>query len=1054
MKRLDLQKEREATRRALHNAQRAVVFNALVIIGLAVLAIWIARMAQRNAETARTKALEAFQAENRAQQELGKAHLSQARAERLSRAPGRRQRALDALKAAAQIRHDAAQRDEAVASLASYDLAGTLLWQRAPVLYAVPSFSGDFSVYVVGGSRNEITRVRTKDREVLTRISVDDGDYGGLGLSPDGQWICAYFTSHKWRFWEAKTGRLVREISVPMFRDYALTPSFSQDSRWFVMCLKTNAVLMVNLEDDSQRVIETDAMPTVAVLDPAGQRLGMAMGTRLAIRGFGPTTNTVRQEFSAAVQSLAWHPDGERLAVALANGDVMLLDLRTGVVLRLQGHSVNATFVQFHPLGEILVSASWDGTTRFWDASTGRMLFLTREGIALGFDRQGSQLAFLREGSGFGIWQVDVPLGFAKVTFPLKHSGKMVAVNFHPKGRHLAAGDLEEWYLADLETRRVTHRQKFHRLRSVQFSPTGEELACSGGDGLKVYHCAWSPAAVSLSPAAIGSGLAEEQGWERASFSLDGKHLVVVGPDKGYVIQTETLQPEFRFGQDHQLLAFTAISPDNRWVAASAWKSLGVCLWDRATPTNHLRLIPESSFVDFDPAGRRLVTSNHRGYQLWNAPDWKLHRRHDEDTGSYAPGPARFSPGGDRLAVAPQRNVILLVEPESGEVTLRLQSPEEVNLSWLDFSQDGRKLAAATEQNEVHIWDLDRIQNALTELGLATKPSPGRPATPTSPILAASARFDSSSSTMVISLILGGMVLAVLLGVRSIFHQRQQMRNYLRIEELAEDQNQNLLAAELELQQGQKMKALGTLAAGVAHDFNNLLSVISLANGFLKRGVAWQPDLAEESEAIDRAVNQGRQVVQSMLGYSRTEAAGAPEVVNLCEVVEDSVGLLGQQFLSGIRLTMELDRRVPAISASRSRLEQILLNLIVNASEAMDGHGRLAIQVHERSSSELEASVLRPTEAARYVELRVQDDGPGIAPEVRERIFDPFFTTKNRSARQGTGLGLSTIYTLAGQEGYGIDVESVPGRGACFRIWLPVKDAACHSPTPQTGTPG
>ncbi len=280
------------------------------------------------------------------------------------------------------------------------------------------------------------------------------------------------------------------------------------------------------------------------------------------------------------------------------------------------------------------------------------------------------------------------------------------------------------------------------------------------------------------------------------------------------------------------------------------------------------------------------------------------------------------------------------------------------------------------------------------------------------------------------------------------------MQNYVRIEELAEEQNRNLLAAELELQQGQKMKALGTLAAGVAHDFNNLLSVISLSNGFLKRGVTGQPDLTEESEAIDKAVGQGRKVVESMLGYSRSETADKRAVINPCEVVEDSVGLLGQQFLSGIRLTMELDRRSPRIEVSKGRLEQILLNLIVNASEAMGGHGKLIINVRERSRGELRASVLMPAEAERYVELRVQDDGPGIAPEVRDRIFDPFFTTKNRGARQGTGLGLSTIYTLAEQEGYGIDVESSPGRGACFRIWLPVQEAARHSPSPQPRATG
>jgi signal transduction histidine kinase len=615
----------------------------------------------------------------------------------------------------------------------------------------------------------------------------------------------------------------------------------------------------------------------------------------------------------------------------------------------------------------------------------------------------------------------------------------MITADFHPDGRHVVCGDEEEWYLGDTMTGRILHREPSPRLRSVLFSRGGDHIIRSGGAGLAAVRCEIAHANVSLSPIQLDPRVSSQRWLERAVFSPDGKYLLAVGADKGFVLDGNSLRPEFEFGQGYDLLAFAAISPDARWVVASTWKGVGVCVWNRETQTFLRSLIRESSHVDFDPSGRWLATSNHRGFQLWRTEDWTLHRTSEVDTGSYTPGPARFCPRGSLLAVAPGRNTIHLVEPESGKIALSLLSPDAINLTWLAFSRDGAQLAAATEQSDVHIWNLANIRTALQSLSLESEKVFSEMSTSTRTFNGPTA--GTPSGRLAIGLIVGGMLLAVFFGVYSLVQQHRQMRNYVHIEELAEEQNHHLIAAELELQQSQKMKALGTLAAGVAHDFNNLLSVISLSNGFLKRGVRQDTSLAEETEAIDKAVKQGRQVVESMLGYSRGDQDSVPQSINLCELVEDSVGLLGQQFLSGIRLTMELDRRAPCVKARKGRLEQILLNLIVNAGEAMGAGGRLDIRVAARHRSELRTCVLAPAESPGYVELVVRDDGPGIAPDVLNRVFEPFFSTKTRGARQGTGLGLSMVYTLSSQEGYGVDVESTPGKGACFWIVIPTAPA-------------
>jgi signal transduction histidine kinase len=267
---------------------------------------------------------------------------------------------------------------------------------------------------------------------------------------------------------------------------------------------------------------------------------------------------------------------------------------------------------------------------------------------------------------------------------------------------------------------------------------------------------------------------------------------------------------------------------------------------------------------------------------------------------------------------------------------------------------------------------------------------------------------------------------------------RQWLRDYAEVENLVVNREQELKAAQQEILLSQKMKALGTLAAGVAHDFNNLLSVVRMANKSIHREANGQPEVLEGTNDIEEAVMEGKRLVQSMLGYSRN-SAGPLGPYELSGVVEDTVALLTRQFLSGIELALDLDPAVPATIGSRGRLRQILLNLIVNASEAMNGHGTLRIGLKMGAPLTDGVLFLRPEPAASYAHLTVADSGPGVPPEILPRVFEPFFTTKNSGEQRGTGLGLSLVYALAEQEGMGIQVESMPGQGAVFHLFIPLR---------------
>jgi hypothetical protein len=287
-----------------------------------------------------------------------------------------------------------------------------------------------------------------------------------------------------------------------------------------------------------------------------------------------------------------------------------------------------------------------------------------------------------------------------------------------------------------------------------------------------------------------------------------------------------------------------------------------------------------------------------------------------------------------------------------------------------------------------------------------------------------------------IAVVLVGVTLAVLSGFFVLQRHRRLMEGYGRIEEQMAERNRELDRAKAEILHSQKMKALGTLAAGIAHDFNNLLSVIRMSNKLIGRVTQVSAEVQENVAEIELAVQQGKHVVHSMLGYSREEReTRGPFAV--AEVVEDTLALLTKQFLSGIRLTLELAPDTPKVSVSRGRIEQIILNLVVNAAEAMQGNGNLRLSV-KRATPLAEEFVLRPRNASRYVEFTVSDSGPGIDSVIHDRIFEPFFTTKNTSSSPGTGLGLSMVYSIAEQDGLGITLETAPGLGATFRITIPV----------------
>ncbi|HSO33081.1 MAG TPA: PAS domain S-box protein [Labilithrix sp.] len=257
-----------------------------------------------------------------------------------------------------------------------------------------------------------------------------------------------------------------------------------------------------------------------------------------------------------------------------------------------------------------------------------------------------------------------------------------------------------------------------------------------------------------------------------------------------------------------------------------------------------------------------------------------------------------------------------------------------------------------------------------------------------------------------------------------------------------------LRSTEEQFRQAQKMEAVGRLAGGVAHDFNNLLSVVlsysSLAVADLKQGDPLRDDMRE----IQAAGERGTALTRQLLAFSRQQVL-QPRVIDVSEIVDGMRSMLGRLLGEDVDLSVVRGSDIGRVHADPGQIEQVVMNLAVNARDAMPDGGSLTISL---ANVELDGASSAPEGAAPgpYVSVTVRDNGTGMDAATRARIFEPFFTTKEPG--KGTGLGLATVFGIMNQSGGYVGVESSPGQGSAFTVYLPRTDQAVDAPS-SAGVP-
>jgi signal transduction histidine kinase len=1050
LSREELQQQREQIRRSFLRANTAVAIILVAVLGLAMAAVFEALRAGRHSRRAEA-------AEQDGREKLWRSYLTQARAGRLSGLMGRRSEGLETIRAAASIRPALELRNEALACFALTDLEEDGPRRPYPAGTRVFAFDGSRERFALAATNGTVSvRSFANNTEIFSARGVDAGMrvrrvVHAAQLSRDGRYVAARFFGGTLLVWDLTNAQPVFTNSLNILKNVFSRPEFVDGGRLIAFAdAERGRLSLFDLaaghEVELGRRIDAHAP---FAFQPGQKVVAIGEGRDIILWDWkkGQALRTFRND--AIVLGLAWDAEGRRLACAGRFADVTLWDTKTGDSRLLSGHGTSVGNLTFSHDGTMLLTSSFDGLTRLWDTERGRLLCSTERGYGLAFSSDDGRIFFEEPARTVGAWRVNHSPIYRTLLAPEMRDQNVLNQDLSADGRWLVWGRLGELWLWDLTSSKPPLVEAIDGLQSVGFHPQKPGLFICRAQSMEMR-----PIEETGPDATVAARLGEAQRVRlpprvlprEFALSADGRTIVIqVLRRRIFVVDLEQpgkfvfLDPQFSNlgvqGPGSQTGAGRmALSPDGRWLA-TGFGQLRVPspqVWDARTGKLVQALPTGFSTVAFSSDGKWLLTGSATEYALWSVGDWRAMWRVPREGSSLVPGAAAFTREGALIAVASSRHRVQLLDRATGSELASLISPDPLSVNGLRLKGDGSFLAVATPQGLFQFWDLQAARHELATLNLDWAPlSVAR-----NPALTTSAPQFWPGTLGVIGIGLAVVVAIVVVVLFVLRRHRQLIEDFARTETLAVRRDRQLEMARVELMHSQKMKALGTLAAGIAHDFNNLLSVVRMSNKLIAREVPGNAEVSENVAAIEQAVQQGKHVVRSMLGYSR-EAPDDGSPQDGIEVVEETVALLSKEFLSGIQLTLEFDRQTPRVSVSRGRLEQILLNLLVNAAEAMAGQGKLTISVGAVTAASNGTCVLRPKPAERYIQLTVADSGGGIPPEILPRIFEPFFTTKVSGTNRGTGLGLSMVYTIAEQEGLGLGVET-SGKGTAFRVVIPV----------------
>ncbi len=714
---------------------------ALALLFGVVASMWQAVRATHFKELAEGETKRATRAETEAKEKLWTSYLAQARAGRLSGEVGRRTDSLAALAAAAQMRVSLELRNEAIACLALTDLGPPTMLRPANATnnFEVVACDGNLGRCAVRHESGSLTVERVRDGAVLAELTTPFWGHPNTSMefSHDGHYLRANFavgpgTGCVW-LWDLNAANASARTNFPALRDSPHAAAFSPDSRTLTVAGLDGVIHFFDLATGAESP-PLNVGVTAYRIDwaPSGRFLAVTFQRSVQIWQADSGQQLTKVSHVADIVSADWHPDSRRLALGDINGGLFLWDTQTGLKHILAGHSQYVSRVAFDPQGDLLVSRSWDSTSKFWDTTTGQWLFGTQQGNADQFSRDGRRLSFLRQGGAVGVWNIVRSDCFCMIKGPTLDEPHLQGVDVSGNGQWLVFGEARGWHLWDVRDARELASVPSQEGAGPLFAHDGKSVFTRSGERILRWPLNWEEDPADSGSSGVGLrnrprvrvGLPQvvfsnaHRDFQNISLSNDGELLAVAGQTVSFVIGLKNPSHPVEFSRGLRQ-SRVSVSPDHRWLAAGAFAASGVTLWDLHTGAFVRQLVTnENAQVAFSPDGRTLLTATEKEYCFWNTDSWQVRRRAPLELANSSGGPIAFSRDGKLLALAPALQQVLLLDPGTGEELARLTSPQPRNLSALALSADGGQLAGATLDGVVHLWDLHSLHRELAALNL------------------------------------------------------------------------------------------------------------------------------------------------------------------------------------------------------------------------------------------------------------------------------------------------------------------------------------------------